>query len=81
MRAVVEDAYHRAVLHRPACEVAHAFVGAFAVEVAALEVGKCSSDGFGFADGREGAYSVIDMFGNVDGNVAAVAFGPPFCQR
>ena len=79
--AVVEDADDGAVGHGVAGQVAHALLGALAVEVAALELGQRGADAFDLADGGQRPDVVVDVFGDVDGDVAAVAFGPSFLPQ
>ncbi len=76
MGAVIGDADHRTVGHRLAGEITHTLVGAFAEEIASLEVGKSHADRSGGSDGRHGADRIVDIFGYVDCDVASVTFGP-----
>ena len=76
--AVVEDTDDGTVLHRPACQVAHAAVGAFAEEIATLQMRQCGTDRFDGRDGRHTANLVVHPFGDVDGDVTAIPFCPTF---
>ena len=74
--AVPGDADDGAVLHRAGGEVPHPAVGALAVEPAALQVREGEADGTGPVKRRKGAEPLVHPFGDVDGDVAAVALGP-----
>ena len=74
--AVVEHPDDAAIVHRPACKVAHTFARALAIEVSAFERRQCGSDAFHLADGRQGFDSIVHQVGNVDGDVATIALGP-----
>ena len=76
--AVIGDADDRAVLHRPAGQVTHAAVRALAEEVAAFQRRQRRTDGVAFRDGGHAADRIVDMFGDVYGDIAAVALSPPF---
>ena len=78
---VVEDAYHRTVVHRTARKVAHAAVGTLAVEVATVQKGKRHAYRHHIADGRKLPDGVVDIFCNVYGYVAAVALSPAFLPQ
>lgn len=59
-------------------EIAHAFVGSLTEEIASLEVWQRAAYRHGGRQGGHAAYLVVDMFGYVYRDVAAVALGPPF---
>ena len=75
-RAVVEDADYAAVVHRTACQVAHALSGAFAVEIATLQRRQRNSYLLHFADCRHLLHLVVGEFRHVHGDVTSVALGP-----
>lgn len=76
MGAIVEDTDYRAIGHRIASEVAHTLAGALAVEIAAFDVGESHTDSHRLRDGGHGADFIIDMLGDVDSDITAVAFSP-----
>ena len=79
--AGVGYADERPVLHRSARQIAHAFVGALAEEIAALEVGQRASQRYASAYGGHAAYPVVDMLRDIHGDIAAVALGPAFLPK
>lgn len=79
--AVVEYAYHRAVVHRAARKVAHTAVGTLTEEVASAQMGQRDAYGHHVAYGRHLSDGVIHIFGDVYGYVAAVALGPAFLPQ
>ena len=74
--AVVQNANHRTVVHRPASQVAHALARSFAIEIAALQCGQRHTYLLHIADGRHLSDFIVHKVGHVHGDVAAVALGP-----
>ena len=76
--AVVEHTNDASVLHRPASKVAHASSRSLAEEILALQGWQRRPYLFYVADGWERLDFVVDERRDVDGDVPAVALGPPF---
>lgn len=79
--AVIQDTDNGTVLHRPAGEVAHAFVSAFAVEVATFQMGKRGSNLLYFADGRQCFDFIVYEFVMFRVMFPPLRSAHPFCQR
>ena len=75
---VIQNTNHRTVLHRPTGQIAHPFIGALAIEIAIFQIRKSSTDLFHFADGRQCFYFIVYKFSNIQGDITAITFGPPF---
>lgn len=80
--AVGQDAYHRTVVHRPSCQVAHAAACALAEEHTAGDVRQSHAYLGHRADGLHAPYTLqINMLGDVDGDIAAITLSPAFLPK
>ena len=74
--AIVADADYRSVLHREFSQVTHPSVSSLAEKPAAFQVREFLRHRHDRSYRRKRFQFIINVFGNIDNNVSAVALGP-----
>ena len=74
--AVVANAHDRAILHRPASEIAHSLASSFAVEILTLELWKHHTDLLYRCNGRHSFAFLVHKLGDIDGDITAITLSP-----
>ena len=79
--AIIQDTDNRTVCHRVARQVAHTLLRTLAIEITSLQVRKCRTDLFYFADSGQSLDGIVHIFRNINRNVSAITFSPTFLPQ
>ena len=74
--AIVEDANHAAIVHRPTCQVTHTLSCSLAEEVLSFQMRQCLANRFHLGDGWQRLDGIVHKLGDVDRDVTSVALCP-----
>ena len=78
---VIQNTDDRTVVHRPTRQIPHTHIGSFAIKITTFQVRQCYTDLFYFADSGHLTDFIVYIFGDIDGDITSVTFGPSFLPQ
>ena len=78
---VIQNTDDRTVVHRPTRQIPHTHIGSFAIKITAFQVRQCYTNLFYFADSGHLTDFIVYIFGDIDGDITSVTFGPSFLPQ